>query len=199
MATVGDVYRVANHFTMPEQVDAYNIFGLKQTAGTCTDVELVAAIGPWVEAAYAWLLSYIHSTVELQDTRISKMVWSGTEWIVQSILGTIFPTATFTGAGDMLPHAVSPYITFETAAPKRKGKVKLTGFTEFQQADSILTGAASTAMASFASSLRTVLTPGSGQLYYAILCDDGTARTTTAALVRGIVGSQRQRKPGVGI
>ena len=197
--TAGDVIRIAMHLTTPEQVDAYNIIGLKCTAGDATDAQLLAALTAWMSTAYVFLQAHIHDQVDLAEGRVAKMTWSGTEWITSAIIGTILPNFTATNQDDMLPHAVSPYVTFDTLAPTRKGKVKLVGFAEDQQADSILTGAASTQIALFANALRTAVVAGAATLSYAILGDDGVARETTAATVRGVVGSQRQRKPGVGI
>ena len=197
--SANDVLRVAMHLITPEQVDAYNVIGLFCTAGTCTDAQLLAAVGCWLSTAYVFMQSHINDQVDLAEGRVAKMVWSGTEWITNEIIGTVLPNFTATNVDDMLPHAVSPYVTFDTLAPTRKGKVKLVGFAEDQQADSILTAQASTAIANFANALRTPIVAGAATLIYAILGDDGVARATTAATVRGIVGSQRQRKPGVGI
>jgi hypothetical protein len=195
----GDVFRVAAHFTMPELVDAYNILGLKCTTGSCTDAELMTAAAAWVTTAYGALVGAIHDNVDLYECRVTKMLWSGTEWYVAQVLGLFFPTFTATDSTDMLPHEVAPYVTMETAAPRRKGKIKIPGLTEQWQHDSLLETSAATAMANFANYIRTVLAPGSAQLYYAVLGSDGVARTSTAALIRGIVGSQRQRRPGIGV
>lgn len=197
--TTNDVLRIALHFVAPEQVDAYNIIGLKCVSGTCTETQLQGAVAAWLSTAYVFMQGNIHDQVDLAEGRIAKMTWSGTEWITSAIIGTVLPNFTATNADDMLPHAVAPYVTFDTEAPTRKGKIKLLGFGEDQQADSILSGAAATAIANFANAIRTSISAGSASLVYAILGDDGVARETTAATVRGIVGSQRQRKPGVGI
>lgn len=195
----GDIFRIAQHITMPEQVDAYNVVALLNGVGTCTDAQLLTNVAAWLSAAYVYLQAQIHDQVDLAEGRVARMAWSGTEWIVSEIIGTILPAFTATNADEMLPHAVAPYVTFDTLAPTRKGKVKLMGFAEDQQSDSILVAGAATQMALFGAQMRTVVASGTALLDYCILGDDGTARVTTAAIVRGIVGSQRQRRPGVGI
>jgi len=195
----GDVLRVALHYTMPEQVDAYNIIGLLCTAGTATDAQVITALATWTNTMLATIVGAVENSVACAQGRVAKMIWSVSYWQVQTIIGTYIPTWSPTNANDMLPHAVAPYITLETADPRRKGKLKFCGFCEDNQDDSIIEAATATAMGNFATALRTALTPGTASLSYAVLGDDGTARLSTAALVRGVVGSQRQRKPGVGI
>lgn len=195
----GNIFRVVVHWAMPEQVDANNVLGLICASGSCTDAELLTAVAAWLTTAFGYLQGAMHNQVDLADARVVQVVWSGAEWITNRVLGTVMPTFAATDANDMLPHAVSPHVTFNTLAPTRKGKVKLTGFSEVQQADSILLAGAATAMGNFASALLTPLSPGSASCNYVVLGDDGQARNSTGALVRGIVGSQRQRRPGVGI
>lgn len=197
--SVDDVLRLTLDYDMPEQVEANNVIGLLCTSGSCTDAQFLTAAATWVNAILATIVGAVHNQVDCQSGRVTKMIWTGAAWEVDLIIGTILPTWSPTSAVDMLPHAVSPYVTLETLAPRRKGKVKLLGFAEDTQADSILTAAAATAMGNFITALRTAFTPGSASISYAVLGDDGNARLSTAGLVRGIVGSQRQRRPGVGI
>ncbi len=195
----GDIIRVAQHIVMPEQVDAYNVIALLCTTGTSTDAQLLTNLETWVATAYANLQARIHDQVDLAEGRVARMEWQATEWIVTEIIGTILPTFAATNSFDMLPHAVSPYVTFDTSAPTRKGKIKLLGFGETEQADSILGQDAATSMAAFIADIRTALSSSSALLSYCVLGDDGVARVSTAGVVRGIVGSQRQRRPGIGI
>lgn len=195
----GDIVRVAVNYTMPEQVDAFNVLGFQCNSGTSTDAQFITAMATFLTAAFATLQTSIHDQVGIAEGIISKVTWTGTEWLVTESIGSCFPTFTPSNVNDMLPHAVSPYVTFPTATPQRKGKIKLTGFAEDMQADSLMSGPAATAMANFATAMRTVLTPGTSAVSYAILGDDGVARAVVGSLVRGIVGSQKQRRPGVGI
>ncbi|MCK5292871.1 MAG: hypothetical protein KAR39_12750 [Thermoplasmata archaeon] len=195
----GDIFRVAQHITMPEQVDAYNVIALLCTTGTCTDEQLLTNLEAWISTLYVNLQAEIHDQVDLAEGRVARMEWQTTEWIVTEIIGTILPTFVAANADEMLPHAVSPYVTMDTAAPTRKGKVKLLGFSEDMQSDSILVGGAAGHMADFITDLRTALSASSALLSYCVLGDDGTPRLSTAGTVRGIVGSQRQRRPGIGI
>lgn len=195
----GDVFRVAQHFEGPELVEAYNILGLKCTAGTCTDAELLTAISTWLNTAYGYIVAVISDQVTMSEARVTKMLWSGTEWVVGSLIGSVLNPVTFTETTDMLPHAVSFVPVSATAKPTSRGRINLFGAGESEQEDGLWTSTAVTAVTNFIGGIRSALSPGSASLYYAILGDDGTARTTTSATVGDVPGSQRRRKPGVGI
>ena len=124
MPTAGDTYRAIVHWVMPEQVDAVNVLGLKILAGTCTDAELMTTLATYLTTAYAFLQTFIHDQVDIADAKIVKVVWSGTAWVTDQIVGTIFPTFTATVPTDMLPHACSAVVTMPTAVPKRRGRIK---------------------------------------------------------------------------
>lgn len=194
-----DVIRVAVEYDMPESQKAFNVLGMKCISGTCTDLELLTALATYVNGAWATLAGSIHNQVELASCRVTKMSWQTTEWVVSAVLGSFIPSFTPTDANDMLPHAVSGVIVMPTVKPTSRGRINIPGIGEDRQADSLLTSAGATALANFAVAIRTAIAPGTASLYYAVLGNDGTARTSTSADVNGILGSQRRRKPGVGI
>lgn len=195
----GDVLRVAQLFEGPEQVDAYNVLGLRCTAGTCTDAEVLAAISTWLNTAYGQIVNMISNQVTMSTGRVAKMAWSGTEWVVSNIIGTVLNPVTFNETTDMLPHAIAAVPVFYTAKPTSRGRINIFGAGEAEQEDGLWNSTAVTLLTNFCGAIRTVLSPGSASLYYAVLGDDGVARTTTSATVNDVPGSQRRRKPGVGI
>lgn len=197
--SAGDIFRVVVGYEMPEEQLAANVIGLLVASGTCTDAQLLAAVATFIGTVYQTVQGAISVNVDLAETRLVKMLWSGTEWITSAVIGSFTPTFTSTDVADMLPHAVSPTATFPTADPKRKGKVKLAGFTELQQDESMLETGAITALVNFATALRAGFAAGSAVVGYAVLGDDGTARPSTGYIIRNVMGSQRSRKPGVGI
>lgn len=197
--TAGDVLRAAVEFTMPEQVDAFNILGLKVLTGSCTDAELLAAVGGWLTGAFSWLEAGISDQVDIANCRVTKMAWVATQWEVSAVIGNVIPTFTAEAVDDMLPHAVSSVITLPTGKPTSRGRINIPGATESVQADSVIAGLWATALASFATGIMTQLSPGTTTIDYAVLGNDGQARVPTGANVNGILGSQRRRKPGVGI
>ena len=195
----GDIFRLAQHFEGPEQVDAYNIIALKCISGTCTDAELLAAVSTWLKAAYDELVDVISDQVDMAECRVTKMLWSGTEWIVDSLIGSVLNPSTFAETTDMLPHAVSAVPVFATAKPTSRGRVNIFGVGEAEQEDGLWNSTCVADIAAFAADLRSAMSPGTAVLYYAILGDDGVARTTTSVATTDVPGSQRRRKPGVGI
>ena len=197
--TAGEVLQVALDMPMPEQVNAFNVLRFLCESGSATDAEILTAIGSWITAAYTSLLTAMSDQVDVSNGRVAKIAWSGTEWITNQIVGTILPGLTGTRTEDMLPHAVAACITFPTDKPQSRGRVFLPGFTENLQDNSLWIASAATTMGNFATLLRTAIYAGSATLRYAIAGNDGVARVTSGFSVNGITGSQRRRKPGVGI
>lgn len=195
----GDVFRLAQHFEGPEQVQAFNILALKCVTGTCTDAELLAAASTWLKAAYDECIDLISDQVTMSECRVTRMIWSVNKWLVTELIGSVLNPSTFAETTDMLPHAVAAVPVFATAKPTSRGRVNIFGVGESEQEDGLWNSTAVADITAFAGDLRSVLAPGSATLYYAILGDDGTARTTTSAVVTDVPGSQRRRKPGVGI
>lgn len=197
--SVGDVFRASVEFSMPSVQKAFNVLGLKCTAGSATDAQLLTAVDSWLVTAYAFLQGTINNQVDIVEAVVTRMAWNGTIWAVSEVLGTLTPVFGATGIGDMLPHATAGVVTFQTAVPKRRGRTFLPGFGEAEQAESDLVAGAQTALGNWANALTTVLLPGTANVYYAVLGNDGNARTAISYTVNSIVGSQRRRKPGVGV
>lgn len=197
--SVDDVFRVAVEFSMPAVQKAYNVIGLKCTAGSATDAQLMSAIDSWLVTAYAFLQGNISTDVDIVEYVVTRMVWSAGKWLVQEVMGSATPVFTATDGADMLPHATAGVVTFPTFVPRRKGKVFVPGLTEANQEASELVSGTLTALGNFANALTTVLLPGTANVYYAVIGDDGVARTAVSYVVNSIAGSQRRRKPGVGV
>jgi hypothetical protein len=194
-----DHFRLALEWSMPELQSAYNILGLTCESGTSSDAAFLTSAASWVTTAFATVQGIIHNQVDIEAGIINQVTWSGTEWVVSRLIGTILPTFTATDANDMLPHAVAGVITFPTATPRKWGRVFVPGLSEVQQADSLLIAGAATALANLGTALMTAFTPGSASCRYAVLGKGGNVDLPTALQVNGLVGSQDRRKPGVGI
>jgi len=199
MPSADDVYRAAVHITLPEQVDAYNILGLKCIAGSCTDAEFLAAAATYIQNVYATVDDVLQQNVDLAETTITKVVFSVDKWIVDALVGTFLPTFTATETGDMLPHIMAMVLTLPTAIPKKRGRVFIPGLSEEHQDDSLLDSTAATALGNFGTTLRSGFTAGGASFNYHVLGNDGLATYPTSFVVNGIMGSNRRRKPGVGI
>jgi hypothetical protein len=197
--SVGDVFRVAVKWSLPDLVTAYNILGLTCTAGSATDAQFLTAIDSWLVTAYAYLQTSITSQADIDEARVQRMGWVAPDWVVTEVLGTLYPTFTATNGAQMLPHAVAALVTMDTAVPKRKGKIFVPGICEDDMSNSDLDASLLTALGSFASAVTTVLLPGTATVWYTILGNDGGQRIPTNAAARPLASTQRRRKPGVGI
>lgn len=195
----GDKLRLALEFEMPEEQKAMNILGLSMTSGTATDAQFLTAAATFITTCYATLQGVIHNQVDINDGIINTVVWSGTAWVVDRLIGTILPTFSPTDAADMLPHACAAVVTMPTILPKKRGRIFLPGFSEVQQSDSLWVAGAATAMANFATAIRAGFTAGTGLVQYVVLGKAGGSNGTTGFDVGGVVGSQRRRKPGIGM
>lgn len=197
--SVDDVFRVALEWSMPELTKAFNVLGFRCSSGSCTDGELLTALDALFVTALAYIAGNTYSTSDVEEGRVSKMEWVAGAWEVAQVLGVITPTFTPTDGTDMLPHAVAGVITLPTAHPRRRGRIFLPAMTEAQQDKSILESGAVTAFTNFANAITAVMTPGSANVSYAVLGSDGVARHATTYVVNSLVGSQRRRKPGIGV
>lgn len=195
----GDLVRLIQSFSMPEEVIAQNVLAFRATAGESTDAQLLTAAATFMSTLYTNLVGIMHNQVSTSDCKVVKVVWSGGAWITDRVIGTFLPGVTGTDGTDMLPHAVAGVLTLPTAVPKRRGRVFLPGITEANQANSLWVAGAATAIGNFATTLRTGFTSGTADMRYAVLGNDGLNNTSTSFSVRGISGTQRKRKPGVGI
>ena len=197
--SVGDVFRVAVKWSLPDLVTAYNILGLTCTAGSSTDAQFLTAIDSWLVTAFAFLQTSLSAQVDIDEARVQRMNWTGTAWEVAEVIGTLYPVFTATNGTDMLPHALSALVTLDTIVPKRKGKIFVPGICEDDMDNSDVDATLLAALASFASAITTVLLPGTATVWYTILGDDGGQRIPTNAAARPLASTQRRRKPGVGI
>ena len=195
----GALLRLILTYDMPESQEAQNVLGLGMTGGQATDAQFLTACATWVNGAYGTLQGIMHNNVDLYEGKVIKVIWSGTAWITDRLIGTLFPTFTATDGTDMLPHAVSGVVTMPTIVPKKRGRINIPGITEANQGDSLLGAGAATAMANFATAIRTPFSAGTGTVYYTILGKGGASHTSTGYSLPGVVGSQRRRKPGLGI
>lgn len=199
MPSESTVYNAALRFAMPDSVEAYNVFDFLFSGGTATDAEVLTAIGAEVAAAYAYLQNFIYQTVSMQECKVNKVIWSGTAWIVDQIIGQVSPSFTAASTNQMLPHAVAPCVLFPTTYPKRRARKYPPGFTEDTTDGSTVVSTAQTALGSFGAELLTGRTCGTGSIQYVITTSNGLVIAPSSSDVLATVCSQRRRKPGLGI
>jgi len=199
MPEAGDLYRTAVHFTMPEQVDAYNVLAWQIVSGICPEAGLMAFLGSALAGVYDCIAALIVEPVDIVDAEVTQVKWYEGKWLVEKLLGKVFPAFAAANLSDMLPHAVSAVLSMLTTKAKCRGRVFVPGLGEDMQEDSLLNQEAATALAVMGGTLLTPFSYEDAVIRYVILRHDGTVAIPSAARVGGIVGSQRKRKPGVGI
>jgi hypothetical protein len=195
----GDKFRLTVEWLMPELTKAYNVLGMMCTAGSATDSELKSAADLWAVTAYGWLAAHISDEVDMGDFRLFEVQFSEGEWETVRVLDQWAATFTPTSGYDMLPHAVAGVVTFPTANPKRRGRVFIPGLTEIANVNSLVQASVLTGLGAFGNDLLTTMLPGTANVSYHVLGDDGVARAATGYSVNTLFGSQRRRKPGIGV
>lgn len=200
MANPGDIFQAAQRFTMPEGVEAYNVYAFELTDGSATDAEILTAIGAKMLAAYGDLQASIANVVDMQECKVTQVIWQVSEWIMFRLVGSILNPVTFTNVNDMLPHAVAAPVTFNTTRPRTAGRKFIPGLSEVDQDESILSAGVLTNLANYAAEIVAPQLAGSAaNLRYRILTSSGDAIAQSAYTINDVVGSQRRRKPGVGV
>lgn len=198
----GDILQVVQNIDMPDLVKAQNVFTfIAGGTGTATDGVITATLEGFLENFYDELAGRISGAVSLAEAVISVMEYDIDDgWLVSRNVGTAEPSVTFSASGDMLPHAVAAVITAPTAVPKRRSRKSIPGCVEEEIDDSEVTTTLLTALALAAIEWLTD-TPVTGGiiLISSLLSSLGITIPLVSATVPNVIGSQRRRKPGIGI
>lgn len=198
MPTAGDYYELAMHFLIDGEEDVFNIYNYAVTSGTCTDAELLTALAAAMTTAYGFLSAQVSNNVNDQSSQVNKMIWSGAAWVVDRLIGLIFPTINFANAGDTLPYTTSPLVSFPTVLPRVVGKKYLPPFGEDRQDATVINATDLVSMVSYGNAIRTVMTPGSASVSYVVLTKTGGSVGPNATVAEALMSTQKRRKPGVG-
>jgi hypothetical protein len=185
MPNPGEVFELAFDLETPLSGKLMNIYDFTLDGGSCTDGELLTAISSIMTAAYSQILTSVHDTVSVQQSKVNQMIWQVNEWIVQRYVGSIFPSLTFTNANDALPHATSGLVRFLTVFPRVVGKKYLPVFGENIQDASFIGGPVLADMVDFGTAITTPTAAGAGYVNYAILRKNGRPRPHTRSLLTG--------------
>lgn len=198
----GDILKVTTEWTLPSGTITQNIYHLRaQLAAPQADLTVVNAVETWIEDVYAELAAATRSTVVANLCSVDKVAWDGTKWEVTDNVGTFTPSFTPTAITDIIADQISPFIIYQTARPKTKGKKFHFGFTENDFNGSFYT-----------TTLVNALVAAAAEVLAGILIGPlndlvpGVPRSTVnifydflAAVVTNVTGTQRRRRPGVGI
>lgn len=166
------------------------------------DATVVTAIKGWIDGAYNFWEGHCEQNVIPKLSTVDKVEWDGSKWAVTYNVGVFTPGFVPTVTWEPTPNQYSPFIVFQTERPKTKGKKFLFGLCEDENDGSVLASAVVTALVSLAGDILTDV-PLSLPLEYLV---SGVPRKAVndwydfiAAVVTNIGGSQRRRRPGVGV
>ena len=198
----GDILKVTTEFTLPSGTITQNIYHLRaQLAAPQADLSVQNAVEVWIEDIYAELEAATKSTVVANLCSIDKVEWDGSKWEVVANVGVFTPAFTPTAIQDIMPDQISPFIIYQTTRPKTKGKKFHFGFTENDFSGAFYTPALVNALVAAAAEVL-------AGIFLGPLNDlvPGVPRSTVnifydfmSAVVTNVTGTQRRRRPGVGI
>lgn len=200
--TDGDILKAVVTIDLPLDVKAQNVFYYKAEFGVdYSNSQVLSAIVTAVEDFYDQVEGSIVTAVALSDVIVSKWVWDAVDgWITGAAVGQSALTDIFASAGEMLPHAVAAIISGATADPKVNSRKSIAGFDEAAQEDSEVSAGSLVELALAATSwITNQIISGSDQLAPGVPGAGGVWQDLLSASVSSILGSQRRRKPGVGI
>lgn len=198
----GDILKCVVTIDLPLDVKAQNVFYLRQeSAIDYSNSVVLTAIQGWVENLYDNFDSSVHSTVALSDVLVSKWLWSALDlWHTGEFVGQEVLADIFASGGDMLPHATAAIVTGGTADPLCVSRKSFPGFAEGTQAGSEVAAVSLVDLAAAAVAWLTDQTlTGADFLVPGVPAKGGVWQELLVATVGSIMGSQRRRKPGVGI
>lgn len=200
MAALGEIVRLALHYTQPGAGDIMNVFHFKIAGTAPSDVDLLEDLGSWIfdEWGARWVLmaatvanlSHFECDIVALDGTVTRNIGGG----IVDMDGTV--------SADVVPAGVASYLLAYTAIPKARGSKYVPGGAETEvQAGEWSAGY----LADLALLLGIYLTPfigGSG-----VTLTPGVASLTLGTFVPFLVSGaidtlaayQRRRKAGVGI
>lgn len=122
--------------------------------------------------------------------------WDGNEWQPQA---TQPYTKVGTGSGEYFPLQVAAVVLGKTGIKRTFSRKFWSGFTEAQgNAGQLVAGAIST-LVTFGANWISSITVGTSVLQPVLWTKNHTTANYTGAVVDGLTGTQRRRKPNVGI
>ena len=195
------VKAVVTHNLLDNVISQSVWYWLLDAAAPVAYSAIMAAIKTEIETIYGLMDSYINSNTALGDVVVNKWEWNATDgWHTGALVGVNALSDSFAANVNSMPHAVAAVATAFTANPLVRSRKSIGGLTEDFSNDSDVVAGGITAMTNLLGewlSARTI--SGSDVLQPVVPDATGTVRYLLYGLVSGLVGSQRQRKPGVGI
>jgi hypothetical protein len=161
---------------------------------------MVGLVGK-LQTLYALMNSVITDDSQLTDLVVNKWLYSFAEgWHTGALIGLDTLSSNFAGGTDAFPQAVAAVVTGFTQLPRVRSRKSIGGWLESAASDSTVLSTGLTALANFLGGWLQSLDLGGGELLVPVVPKTGGGwEYLLYGLVSGLMGSQRQRKPGIGI
>lgn len=198
----GDIIKLVVEAILDEGTIVQNVYYLlAELAAPQADQSILNALETWVESAYGNLTVEMSNTVTFQDIVADIIEWDTDHWETTYHIGTEDIDTVPAGTGDPFPNQVSAFATFNTTRPKSKGRKFLFPFDELMALGSYLTAPAVSSIVDYAADILTtiVLGPFNELVPGIVRSSVNEFLEFRSAVVTNVLGTQRRRRPGVGI
>ncbi len=200
----GDILKAVLEFVLADGTIIQNIVHwVAEFITPQSEVDVLSAAKQYGEDLYDEIDTWVDLNVVVNPMTLHELEWDAVEglWVVDRLIGITTPSITFTGATDPLPHQCSAVLVGNTARPKSRGRKFLPPFLDLAADGSdwvsaVLTGLGLALNHYLADEVVTAsndLSPGVPRTAANEFLPFGTG------IVNSIVGTQRRRKPGIGM
>lgn len=200
----GDIIKAVWEQVLNDGTIAQNVFhfiaNLSEEVPSTTALTILA---PAIDAMYQNVQAIVDANCVVNPMVLHKVAWNATEqaWETIEYIGQYLGSFAATGTGDAFPNQIAPTVTGDTNRPQSRGRKFLAGMVESVADGSDLTAAAISAISDWAADYIADVQVGQSGVF-----SPGVVRAAvneflafTVANVNSIVGTQRRRKPGVGV
>lgn len=198
----GEVVQAVVDYVSGSGVHFQNKFSyLAQFASDQSEAVVLAAIASHLQQIMDNLVVELNGAFNDPDTYMDVIEFIDGAWEVVRNVGTTFVNTSFNNSSNTLPFQTSAYLVGRTARPRSRGRKFLPPFGEDQQASSLLE---STALADVVDAAADYIDDidlggGNGLVPGVPSTVTGTFLPFVGATTNSAIGTQRRRRPGVGI
>lgn len=200
----GEILKTVFEVTLDDGTIAQNVwYHIASFISPEGDQDVLDAIEVWTEGMYSNLSPQFVSTMTQNLCTVDKIEFNDLTdiWEVVEHVGTFTPTIGFNNADEQLPNQSSPFITFNTTRPKSRGRKFLFPMGENTQAGTFIVAGTVANLVSFADdALDAIVVDVLSNLLLGIpRVGLDVFLEIFVAVVTNVLGSQRRRRPGVGV
>lgn len=198
----GTYLKAVVSWDLPLSVIAQSVFYYQlKGLSPVSDATILSALVTGLEDMFDNLNSYWSTQVSLNTVTVNEWEYDTTDqWHTGRYIGEGALTDGFASGTDMLPHASAAVITGNTGNVNVKSRKSLPGVIDTQAVDSQVQASTLTALANFAVDwIAQMFVDTNEYLEPGVPGKEGIWYALASALVSDLIGSQRRRKPGIGV